>query len=290
MASYGSLWKARLRLLRPGNALMAALGVLVGMALALRGTGLDLELATWVAAPLAAALVTGFGNVLNDLGDLETDRRAHPERPLPGGELKVEEAKSFAALLLGLGLLEAFVAGGLVLLAFAGGVAALLGVYEWRLKAAGLPGNAAVALLVAATFPFGAVAVLGTAALPRTVWLLAAMAFLVNLARELHKDVEDAEGDAAAGRRTFVARSGAGAAQGLALLATLAAVALSGLAFLGALDHWPFLLMLGVADAAFLATAAVLADAARAQRLLKLGMLAALLGFLVLAVLPAGPP
>lgn len=289
-SGYGRLWRARLAMLRPGNCLMAALGALTGIAIVADPPGLggSLAAAAWVAAPAAAFLVAAFGNVLNDLADHRLDARAHPERPLPAGLIGRREAKLTAGLFLALGLWEAYVAAGWPTLAFAGANALALAAYEARLKRAGLPGNVLVALLVASTFAFGALAT----GVPPTawglLWLLAAMAFLANVARELLKDVEDMAADSGE-RDTFPLRAGAGAARLLAFGLVNAAVLLSALAFLRPPPGWGlgWLAVLAGADLLFLVGAALAwLHVGQAQRVLKLAMLAALAAFLAGALLP----
>src|SRR5687768_15206524 len=110
MASYAGLWRARVGMMRPGNCLMAAVGTATGIAVV---GGVTAGPATWIAAAAAAFLLAAFGNVLNDLRDHELDARAHPGRALPSGRVSRRDAMLSAALFLGLGLWEAFVAGGL---------------------------------------------------------------------------------------------------------------------------------------------------------------------------------
>ncbi len=285
MASYGEVWRARIQMMRPGNGLMAALGALVGMAVVRTG---PLPTPTWVAAPFAAFLVAGFGNVWNDVHDVEVDRRAHPERPLPSGRMKIRDAKAFAGLLLAFGLFEAFVAGGLVTLAFAVANALLLALYEARLKARGLSGNALVAFLVASTFAFGAAA---TQEPPRAwgvLWLLITMAFLANLARELLKDLEDAAADRGR-RRTFPLQTGAGPTRILAFFLVNGAVGLSVRAFLHPPEGWwPWWLgVLAAADLLFVAASCLAwMRLSLAQRLLKAAMALALAAFFAGPVVP----
>lgn len=286
MGSYAALWRARIAILRPGNAIMAAAGAATGMVVARDGA---LALATWIGAPLAAFLVVGFGNVLNDLLDTDLDRKAHPQRPLPSGALRTREARFFAALLLGFGLYEAIIAGDLPTFAFAAANALALVAYERWFKRRGLVGNVVVAALVASTFAFGAVAA-GSA--PRdwgVLWLLIAMAFLSNVARELLKDVEDAAADAGR-RRTFAMSAGAAATRWTAAVAVVAAVTLSALAPARTPEEWwrGWLVVLAIADVAFLVGAVwAWRSAARSQRLLKLAMAVALVAFLAGPLLAA---
>lgn len=273
--------RARLRgylqLIRPGNAVMAAAGGATGLILAGGSTELDLVLA----ATLPPLLLSGFGNVVNDLRDLELDRGAHPQRPLPAGRVRRTEAWVLAALLLVTGLAWTE-AGGFAAFAFAGLNALLLGVYEARLKATGLPGNVLIALLVGSTFVYGGVVATGRLPTEPMLLLLAGMATLTNLARELLKDVEDLAADRGH-RQTFPMRFGPGPTRLLALALVNVALLASVLAFVrNPTDWWlPWLIVLALADSAFLIGACwAWVDVGTAQRLLKLAMLIALGAFL----------
>lgn len=279
MGTYARLWRSRIELMRLGNGLMAALGTLVGLVVARTG---PLPLHTWVAAPAAALLLASFGNVLNDLRDAGLDAKAHPERPLPSGRIRAADARLWAFVLLAFGLWEAYLAAGTATVAFALVNALALAGYEAWFKRAGLPGNVLVALLVASTFAFGAVAA-GTD--PRewgVLWLLMAMAFLANVAREVLKDVEDQDADRGE-RTTLPLQVGPGLTRLLAFFLVNAAVVLSVLAFLNPPDGWwlPWLAVLAVADLAFVVASSLpWLHVGQAQRLLKIAMLLALLAFL----------
>jgi geranylgeranylglycerol-phosphate geranylgeranyltransferase len=267
------------RMLRPGNALMAAVGTLAGMVLA---PGPPLALHAWLAAPAAAFLLSAWGNVRNDLADVEVDRVAHPERPLPAGRLKASHARGAAAVLLVAALAAAYVAAGWPTLLFAAINGALLVLYERVLKAQGLPGNLTIALLVSSTFLFGAVATRTDPLGWGSVALLAAMALMTNMAREVLKDTEDMAGDRGH-RATYPLQAGANDAIALAAYQVIAAVLLSSLAFAFKPRGWwePWLLVLLAADALFvLAAVRAFRAPGPSQRLLKLAMGVALVAFL----------
>ncbi|HUR62745.1 MAG TPA: UbiA family prenyltransferase [Candidatus Thermoplasmatota archaeon] len=270
---------------RPANALMAATGTLAGIVLC---PGPPLLMRTWLAAPLAAFLLSAWGNIRNDLADVEVDRVAHPHRPLPTGRIRTGHAKALAGVLLAAALVAAYVAAGVPTLVFAAMNALFLVLYEWRLKAEGLPGNLVIALLVASTFLFGAVATNTDPLGWGMAVLLAAMALLANMAREVIKDTEDMEGDRGH-RTTFPMAIGAGHATGLAVYQVICAVLLSLLAFVFKPIGWwgPWLLVLAAADALFLLAAARAFRApGPSQRLLKLAMGVALLAFLAGPLVP----
>jgi geranylgeranylglycerol-phosphate geranylgeranyltransferase len=120
------------------------------------------------------------------------------------------------------------------------------------------------------------------------VVLLASLALLSNVAREVLKDVEDMAGDRGH-RSTLPLQVGEGPAAGLAVYQALVAVLLSSLAFAYAPAAWwhPWLLLLAAADALFLLAASLAFRApGPSQRLLKLAMAVALLAFLAGPLVP----
>lgn len=201
-------------LARPLNALLAVVGVALGGYLAAGseafggGNGRRLALAA-----LAATLVGAGANALNDRLDVVADRVNRPSRPIPSGR-----ATERQATMLWMGLSGLAVALAARVSPWHAGVAAasvaVLAVYSRYLKGTPLVGNAVVASVVAYALLFGGEAV-GGGALPV---LGAAFAFAVNLVRELVKDVEDVDGDRAAGLGTAAVRWGVPAATRLALV------------------------------------------------------------------------
>ena len=217
------------------------------------------------------------------------DEGAHPGRPLPAGRITLLDARVLAGSLLLVGLGEAYLAAGIPTLAFALLNALALAAYEAWFKGLGLPGNVLVAALVASTFAFGAVAAGGDPRGWGLLWLLAGLAFLANVARELLKDVEDAEADRGH-RTTLPLQLGPGRTRMLAMALSNAAVLLSVLAFFHSPAGWwrPWLVLLAASDLLFVvASARAWMHVGQAQRLLKLAMLAALLAFLAGPVLAA---
>ena len=202
---------AILSLIRWENALLSALGVLLG---AWWAHGSVLAPQTLAAAAVAIAL-TAVANAENDYQDRAIDRVAHPHRPLPSGALRPVHARitvataAVAALLLSAALDPAL----------AGVTAAIIVVmllYSRVLKARGLPGNLTVAVMASLPFVYGA----WTTGRPAAALPLVAVAVPLHLAREIAKDMEDSDADAAT-RRTLPVAHGHHAAR-LALVAALA--------------------------------------------------------------------
>lgn len=203
---------AVLRLVRWPNTLIAAAGVLVG---AWWADG-DPFTARPLLAALCAIALACVANADNDRHDVAIDRRAHPERPLPSGAIggvaarRVVYGASVAALLL------ALAAGGAIVIATPL-VLLLMLAYSPCLKPLGLPGNLTVALLASLPFLYGGWSV----GHGRATLALVALAMPLHLAREIGKDLEDADADAGA-RRTLPIAAGPAVAR-RALVVSVAA-------------------------------------------------------------------
>lgn len=268
-----------LRLSRPLNCGMSAVGVAIGGTVAVGAAAWGTEAWPLLYAALAAAMFTAGGNALNDLFDRETDRVNHPDRPLVTGALTVAEARAFALtvfLLAGiLGALASVAALGVVVLN-----AALMYAYEARLKKRGASGNLVIAYLVASLFLFAGVAVYrGDSAPLVRASLLGMLAFLATVGREVTKDIEDMAGDV--DRRTLPQRIGARAAGRVAAAALLAAAALSAVPWVLNILHVSYALVVLVADGMFIYAAFhSAANPTQSQRVTKYAMVVALVAFL----------
>lgn len=194
---------ALVKLIRLRNCLIASSAVMVGGYL----QTLDPAQPRLIYFALVAALICASGNALNDLIDSETDKLNHPDRPLPSGTLSASEAKYVTAISGSLGLtLSFFLSNELFLIALA--VSALLIWYNLQLKRSPLIGNLLIAGLGAITVVSGGIASGETIfSLPGSIFP-AALAFLLHLAREIVKDIQDLPGDRAAGYSTFPIRAG----------------------------------------------------------------------------------
>lgn len=268
-----------LGLARPLNAGMSAVGVFVGGFVAV-GPGAFLDVGVPLAlAAAAAASFTAGGNALNDITDRATDAVNHPDRPLPAGRLSVRQAGVFAAAAFAL----AAALGALVnvwCLAIVLANALLMYAYESGLKARGFPGNLAIAYLVGSLFLFaGFASYAGDATRLSRVGVLAALAFLTTVGREVAKDIEDMAGDV--DRRTLPQRIGARPAGVVAALAFAGGVALSVVPWSSGLVAPAYAAIVVVADGMFIYAALhSAARPARAQRVAKYAMVVALAAFL----------
>ena len=258
-----SVVRAVLALVRWPNALIASAGVLLGAWWVRPG---DLLTRDVLLAVVASWFVTASVNAFNDAFDVEIDRVAHPDRPLPRGELSTSTAFRIGTV----AMLFAFALGraastevGMLIL---GALVAAYG-YARELNRRVLIGNGVVAVVASLPFVVGAAAVAsGGDGLP-----LFAVAVPLHFARELMKDLADAPGDR--GRRRTVALAwGRGVARGLAFGAVLAYAVVATFLFAPA-GAMRLALAPSVALAAW---AAARASDRRAPLLLKLSMLLAL--------------
>lgn len=183
---------AYLQIIRPVNCAISAVSVLVG---ALIGRAIILP-GSLVAAALIGFGVCAFGNLVNDIQDVEIDRINNPKRPLPAGRVRKNVIWLMAFAFMTGSALAAFFLGPAPFLIVVGAMI-LLVFYSVYLKKT-LAGNLTVALIAGLSFIFGGV----VAANPLAV-IPGAFAVLIHIPREIIKDVIDMSGDRLARARTL---------------------------------------------------------------------------------------
>jgi len=265
-----------LGLFRLGNCAMGALGALLAAVVCVGVDGIE-GYAVEVALSMAiVALFTAAGNSMNDYFDRETDRTAHPQRPIPSGRVKPATALWASALLFGAAQVLSLLVNPWSAAIVAASIFVMVA-YERLLKAEGLAGNLAISWLTGALFLFGGAAVERL----ELAWILAALAFLATLGREVVKDIQDIKGDMGA-RRTLPMRIGARGAGAVASAAFIAAVALSPAPYILELLSWPYLPAVVAADGIFIYCALIhFGNPEKGQKVAKLAMFVALLAFLL---------
>jgi geranylgeranylglycerol-phosphate geranylgeranyltransferase len=181
---------------------MASVGVAVGYFLTSGSEHFQLN----NYAATVAFFVCGFGNILNDIVDIESDCVNHPHRPLPKGLISKPAAiyTLFLFLIISLALLLFLENAERVLVLLA---VVMLTIYNFKLKYTPYWGNIAVSILAAMTFILGGVTVSmeGTFEIPGPL-IPAAFAFLMHFGREIIKDIADRGGDIMIGSKTAPAR------------------------------------------------------------------------------------
>ncbi|MDP2666045.1 MAG: UbiA family prenyltransferase [Candidatus Diapherotrites archaeon] len=178
---------AYVEIIRPINAVMAIIGTFLGHAIATHSFSLPFPL---FLAMLAVLCIISAGQSINDFFDLDVDTKTGKKKPLVQGKIKRGHVFWFAIALF---LIGVFIASMINFLAFAIAAffAAMLFLYSAVMGKIKFFGNIIVALGVGFTFLFGA----SVATITPLVLMMALVAFLSNWAREIVKDVEDAEAD-----------------------------------------------------------------------------------------------
>lgn len=189
-----------LKLIRPLNCLITFLTVIVASFIASENS---LTFSIVLLGAIVASLIAAAGNVINDYFDIETDRIAHPDRPLVTGKIEKHKALRFYILINFTAVLISYFIStlilGIVLFSFL-----LLFLYSLTLKRIILLGNVTIAFLTGLVFLYGGVLVgnIYAAVIPSV------FAFLINFIREIVKDIQDINGDLNAGVITFPAKYG----------------------------------------------------------------------------------
>jgi geranylgeranylglycerol-phosphate geranylgeranyltransferase len=183
---------AYLEILRPGNAFMAVIAIFI---MAIISGKFTLET---LAAAVVVFLVTGAGNAINDYFDHKIDAINKPERPIPSGRIALNNAGIYSAFLFVVGTAIAFYINWLL------GMIALLSsllmvYYAYDLKTKCIIGNLVISFLTGLCFVFGGIAV---GEIIISIYL-GFYAFLLTMAREIVKDMEDMEGDKEMGATTL---------------------------------------------------------------------------------------
>jgi len=282
-------------LIRPLNCVFAGLAVLIGVFIAGETFHFDGELVgiDWTSYELvraalafaAAVLITGAGNAINDYFDRNIDKVNRPKRPIPSGRVEPSTALATSQAMFVFGiLLTVPITVWCVVLAALNTL--ILASYAAGLKRKGLAGNITIGYLVGSTFLFGGL-VIGDL---QVASILAAMAALATVGRELIKDIEDMKGDRASRIVTMPLRYGARKAAALATVFIAAAIVLAPLPRILDIFGPVYLWVVTVAVMIFIAAAVLIlgaqdkVTAAKASLACKVGMGIGLLAFLVATI------
>jgi geranylgeranylglycerol-phosphate geranylgeranyltransferase len=193
-------FKPYVMIIRPVNFGITAVSVYVACLLS---GGTQEQIVIMLFAALSAALVGSGGMVINDVIDIDIDRINKPERPIPSGRIDIRSALVYYTLLTGSGLfLSAFTTQPAFLILLS--IVPVLVFYSKVLKRTPLFGNILVGSVTGLIFIYGGAVVgnMGEMVVP------ALFAFLINVGREVIKDMEDVEGDAKNGAVTLPVRYG----------------------------------------------------------------------------------
>jgi geranylgeranylglycerol-phosphate geranylgeranyltransferase len=206
--------KGFIKIIRPLNCLITLATVIVGgLICSNNNNNISAKL---ILAGVVGFMITAAGNSINDFYDVDIDKINRPDRPLPSGILTTKRVSIFFTfliiILLTLSWLINIYAFEISLMSIV-----LLFLYSYKLKRIALIGNIIISFLTSFAFIFGG-AVVGNV---NNAIIPAVFAFLINLIREVVKDMEDTEGDKHLGISTFPLRFGNRAAGYLIIVVTV---------------------------------------------------------------------
>ena len=208
--------KGVIGIIRPFNCLMVAVAILATVLILNGISGFTAALEKSLLGAVSAFLLCAAGNTLNDYFDLRADRKNRPNRPLPSGLLKKSHALTLSVILFASALyISTFVSAAISIITVF--LSLLLVIYSVYSKKLGLLGNVIVSFIVAMVIVYGGV-------LANSIWISLYMAipiFLINLSRELVKDIEDMKGDSIISKNSFPLKYGVKQAINLASIATI---------------------------------------------------------------------
>lgn len=252
---------------------------------------------------LSVMLIAAAGNVINDYYDFELDREYKPTRPLAQGLFTLDTAMYIHAALafagIGIGFYLGWNNSNYKLVYIYIICVILLYVYSAYLKKLPLLGNLVVSALTAFVFVLLLLfeanflntihfenAVFAFSILTWQIYFYGGFAFLTNLLREIVKDIEDQEGDAAYNINTLAVSYGENIAKGAAILVALILIAAIGyfvytFYISGARYHMAYLtgavLLPALGTVVLLAKAKQKQDYAKVSMLIKVAMLLGIL-------------
>ena len=181
---------AYLEILRFGNAVMAAIAVILMMFV---GHYYELPI---ILCALIVFFATGAGNTINDVFDVKIDEVNKPHRPIPSGRISVENARNYAFFLFAVAIILSFIVSYMINSIWISVIVVIACIimyfYARNLKAMPLVGNITVAVLTGFCFVIAGTVV--SAALDSTYYLhvsiiLGLFATFMTLAREIVKDM-----------------------------------------------------------------------------------------------------
>ncbi len=266
-----------LRLFRMGNVLIGSFAILIAAFMATGTAMIDYWHNLIVGFFVVFAFIAG-GNSLNDYIDVDIDRTAHPDRPVPSGELTALQARNIGVFMLVLSALLSLLTMDIPCIAIVIIAVILMFSYELLTKKRGFIGNVTIALMTGMVFLLaGALVGDWTANIA-----VGGMAALVTVGREISKDIEDMDSDI--GRRTLPMAIGVKNASIVASIFYIAGPILSWYPIYLHPENYLYYSVI-LADLAFFYCAyIVFKNPHAAEKKAKIGMLFGLLAFILSAI------
>lgn len=269
---------AYIEILRPNVCILASLAFVVGCVVLGISYPIPFSL---IAAVFVVFLICGGGNVINDYYDYETDRLSKSHRPIPSGRITRQEAKLYASFLFLFGNMIAFGFFTPIATAYTIVITSLAWIYSWKLKKTPI-GHFADGILASSPF---ALSFLLLSKLNSSLVVLIFMSFLGTVGREIVKGLEDFGSDKATRMKTLEIFLGRKNSLIMARILILLAVAISFIPYLRGEMNALYLAGIIIADFTFVYSLLKIDIPKYSQRIMKVGMFAALCSFLLGAVL-----
>lgn len=273
-----------IEILRPGNALMGAIAIIL---VAIIDKSLTIPI---ILAMLAVFFETAAGNVINDYFDYNIDLINKPERPIPSGRISLKAGRNYGYLLFGLGTLCGFLisamTGNWIPFAIVLVADVILYLYAYKLKTTPLIGNLTVGFMTGFGFVFAGFTLNNPTIITTSIYL-GFFAFVMTTARELIKDIEDMEGDKAEGAKTYPILYGAKITSVLAFALIIVDCALCPILYYQHIFGFYYLIVIAIAVILFIYSGIIILKnqdrmtAGKSSKLLKIGMLIAFVSFVV---------
>lgn len=263
-------------ILRPANAVMALIAVVL---MAIIGKTYSIGIAL---GAVSVFIATGAGNVINDYCDYEIDKINKPDRPIPSGRIRLENALYYSIILFIIAMIMGFlisVENGITVII----CSILMIVYAYDFKQRCLIGNICVSLLTGLTFVYGAL-------ITKDITLgifLGFFAFLMTLSREIIKDTEDIEGDKKENANTLPIKYGSKTAVNIAVLLNIVTCILSPVLYLYNVFSIYYMIIVMIADIIFIYSAVLTVrnqskeNLHKVSKYMKIAMFVAFISFAV---------
>ena len=205
--------KGFFKIIRPVNCLITFIAIIVSGLICTKNNHISTNL---FLSGLVGFLITAAGNSINDIIDIDIDRINRPNRPLPSQKITLKQAWILFVMLVTTSLvLSLFLNQFAFLIVLLSNV--LLILYSLTIKKVTLFGNIVISFLTAYAFIFGGIVVENV----KGALIPAVFAFLINLIREMIKDMEDVKGDKLAGLNTFPIKFGSTASKYFVLVVSM---------------------------------------------------------------------
>ncbi|MFX1325319.1 MAG: geranylgeranylglycerol-phosphate geranylgeranyltransferase [Promethearchaeota archaeon] len=283
--------KDAIEIIRPINALMGGLTVIIGIL----NTRIGIEPLTIIFNIILGVLtyffISGSGMVINDYYDIEIDKINRPERPIPRGSISLNQARIWwiITILIGIGIAILhsilFRIGYLNII-----IAAFFAFIGWLYAAWGKKSGFIGNIIVSTSFSIGLIygAVLNNSNIPFYIYFFFLTSFFLLLSREVIKGCEDVEGDKKEGVKTLAIRIGINRASKLSLVFAILAIVFFILPYFTVINPILFLISMAFGLAIVLFAVILLLrrnlekeDFKKISLLLKLGAFLGLLSFVL---------